>query len=129
MIRIWSPVGALHMTLSRDGWQHEIAKLARKAKSLFMVMGTTPGFQWELHEFSSNSASRDKMTLLMPPENADGVRLRWNACFGGLTEIPENLMARVIAVRFLNDGSVIIIIHASEQSAAAYRMALNVSHA
>lgn len=120
------PIGALQMSLSPERWQDEVNRLAESAASVLMVLGATPGVQWELRELEAHANLRGKLTLLVPPEDPALITSRWQTCFGEPDSLPASSLLRTLAVKILPDGSMFSIT-ADDRSREAYKLSLRLA--
>ena len=73
------PLGAAREYLGTDAdWQTEIAEYMRRATALIVMLGKTPGLDWEI-EWILNSGMLPKVLLVLPPKRRSETRERWNA--------------------------------------------------
>jgi hypothetical protein len=120
------PIGALQLPLQPGDWQKDVNQLAERAVSVLMVLGATPGVQWELRELQAQTNLRGKLILLIPPEGPALITSLWQACFAGTTSFPASSLLRTLAVKTLPDGSMFAIT-ADERSRYAYKVCLHLA--
>ena len=119
-------VGALRLQLSEENWGESVVTLARRAQSVLLVAGDTPGLTWELKQLSADPDVRQKLCLLFPPLREDYRLGRWNACFGNGTAVPSSVVHRAVAAQFLPENRVAVLT-APKATPPAYRLALRLA--
>jgi hypothetical protein len=130
--------GALRLEVSDHEWKSSILQLWEAANRIVVMVSFTSGLAWELQEIFARHL-HSKLILVIPPELPHQTARRWGP--GTLASaqmmerweeliketplagIPVQRLESAVVIRFLHDGSPVILSSAMHSS-VVYRMAL-----
>jgi hypothetical protein len=120
-------LGAARELFTDETWQGHVVERMSNARSIAVVIGETPGLEWEI-ETIARHGFLDKTLFLMPPGEADDQRRRWQFMQAGLPEDlrPADLdLSSILSFQII--GGVVAVTVSDRRDEAAYRVAVDYS--
>ena len=120
-------LGAARELFSDDTWQTHVVERMSAAGSIAVVIGETPGLDWEIETIAKNGFLDKTMFLVPPGDIADNVR-RWQFMRSGLPEglCPADIDLASVLSFHVRDGVAAVTI-SDRRDEAAYRVAVDYS--
>ena len=118
-------LGAARELFSNDTWQSSVVERMGDAGSIAVVIGETPGLDWEI-ETIARHGFLDKTMFLVPPGDVDDNRRRWEFMRAGLPEDlrPADIDLSSILSFQIRDGVAAVTV-SDRRDEAAYRVAVD----
>ena len=120
-------LGAARELFTDDTWQSHVVERMSDAGSIAVVIGETPGLDWEIETIARNGFL-DKTVFLVPPGDIDDNKRRWEFMRSGL---PEDVRPADIdlssVLSFHVRGGVAAVTVSDRRDEAAYRVAVDYS--
>ncbi len=119
-------LGAAREYFTNETWKPHVVERMQGAGVIAVVIGDTPGLEWEIDTIASEG-HLGKTVFLLPPGTADDHRRRWETSRAGL---PENLrcnldLTSVLSFQFCDDELAVTV--GDRRDEAAYRVAVDLS--
>lgn len=97
------PLGAARLYVKGDGWQEVVTELIRRSQVIVVILGETPGLQWELQQ-ACRPEILPKVVLVVPP-TLDRPTDKWDGFLdaaesAGMDWLPDEIGSRDILVTF-----------------------------
>ena len=119
-------LGAAREYFTNETWKPHVLQRMQGAGVIAVVIGDTPGLEWEIDTIAQQGHLA-KTVFLLPPGTADDHRRRWQISGAGL---PENLrfdldLTSVLSLQFCDDKLTVTV--GDRRDEAAYRVAVDLS--
>ena len=120
-------LGAARELFTDDTWQSHVIERMSNAGSIAVVIGETPGLDWEIETIARNGFL-DKTMFLVPPGDLEDNRRRWEFMRAGLPEgiRPVDVDLSSVLSFHVKDGVAAVTV-SDRRDEAAYRVAVDYS--